>query len=141
VFGDIDSAKMTSTRFLLFRDSILKETTDSLFSVGQNEVLYKKSAQETNSYGNLAAYVQTGDYIFTDAGTGNLTIRLPPYRLDSYSMIIYDVDGHRPLFRINHFSDDELILDKGSFLIAGWYSYDLYQDGKLKQQGRFLVSK
>jgi hypothetical protein len=143
VHGDIDSVKMTNALFLNFRDSILSETVDSLFAIGQNEVLYKKFVKETiPPPENIApTYVQTVDYIFTDPATGNLTIKLPPYQLDSYSMIIYALDGHTPLFKIRHFSDDELILDKGSFLDAGWYNYDLYQDGKLKQQGRFLVPK
>ena len=140
VFGDIDSSKMASARFKMFRDSVLNETADSLFSVGKNAVLYKKFVGPS-SESLAAAYVQTGDYIFTDAATGNLTIKLPPYQLDSYSMIIYDIEGHKPLFKIKHFDDDELFLDKGSFLDVGWYSYDLFQNGKLKQQGRFLVSK
>lgn len=141
VNGDIDPTEMPGSRFRNFRDSIINETADSLFYVEKNEVLYKKSGQGNVQSVSAAAYIPMGDYVFTDVATGNLTIKLPPYQLSSYSMIIYDTDGRKPLFKIRHFSDDELILDKGSFINTGWYNYDLFQDGKLKQQGRFLVSK
>jgi hypothetical protein len=35
----------------------------------------------------------------------------------------------------------QLVLDKADFIHAGWFSFDLFEDGKLKEKNRFYIPK
>jgi hypothetical protein len=70
---------------------------------------------------------------------GNVVIRLPQNNLDAFSMNIYQLDGHTIFFKISHFDYAEIILNKSSFLRPGWYPYELFENGKLKESNKFEV--
>ena len=55
-------------------------------------------------------------------------------------MFFYEEDGTE-LFRIKTIKEPELILDKTDFIHAGWFSFELFEDDKLKERNKFYLSK
>ena len=43
------------------------------------------------------------------------------------------------LFEIKNPKEDDLILDNTVFVHGGWFSFDLYEDDKLKEHNKFQV--
>lgn len=136
--GD-ETGKLHINQLRRLKDSVLYNTSDSLFFIDTHSVLYKK-------FNSIAAVIQAptntltqvSNYLFQNTD-GNVVIRLPQNNLDAFSMIIYQPNGHTVFFKINHFDNSEIILNKSSFLHAGWYPYELFENGKLKERNKFEV--
>ncbi len=45
------------------------------------------------------------------------------------------------LFELKEINDRKFKLDKTNFYKAGWYKFELYEDGELKEKNRFLLPK
>ena len=78
-------------------------------------------------------------YIFTDE-KGYLQIALPKARVRNYRLTIYDSDN-TVLFAVNRIQETEFLLEKGNFLHAGWFNFELFEDGKLLEANRFYIQK
>jgi hypothetical protein len=46
-----------------------------------------------------------------------------------------------PLFEIREVRDAVLLLDKANFMQAGWYLYEIYEDGKLLEKNKLFVGR
>lgn len=125
-------AVLNFEQFKLFRDSIITKTKDSLFTVGDDAVIVKPYIPSTTWMASI--------YVFTDR-TGNVVVKLPSAKEKKYALIIYDTDNATPLYSIKHFSDSELILNKASFVHAGWFTFELYEEDKLKERNRFYLQR
>ncbi|MDE1191667.1 MAG: hypothetical protein PW786_05970 [Arachidicoccus sp.] len=120
-------------------DSVLNNTTDSLFYVSDSTVNYKKfNAIAVVNSAPATSLVPVSNYMFLNA-TGDLIIRLPEKEASDYSMIIYEPGSTAVLYKIGHFSDSEIILSKSSFVHTGFYPYELFENGKLKERNRFQI--
>jgi len=78
-------------------------------------------------------------YVYTDT-KGYLTISLPKAAVNQYKLIIYDTDGSI-LFTIEHIRETELIVEKVNFLHAGWFNFELFENGLLMEQNRFYIQQ
>lgn len=79
------------------------------------------------------------EFVFTNE-KGSVVVKLPKAKLKTYKLIIYDTDLS-PLFTIQKVPETELILEKGNFLHEGWFRYELFEEGKLLEKKKFLISK
>lgn len=124
-------AKLTYRQFAVFRDSIVNETRDSLFSINPQEILLK--------YFNPYNIWIPSQYVFTNR-EGNITIELPYAREKKYRLEIFD-ENKKHLFSVNKISDTELIMEKVNFMHAGWFFFELYENDKLREKNKFYVAK
>ncbi|MDP1845064.1 MAG: hypothetical protein Q8K64_16745 [Sediminibacterium sp.] len=82
---------------------------------------------------------QGSEFVFTNE-KGSVVVKLPKAKLKTYKLIIYDTDLNQ-LFTIQKIPETELILEKGNFLHEGWFGYELFEEGKLLEKKKFLISK
>ena len=115
--------------FLKFKDSIIAKTKDTLYAYENDIIVWKQFIPEPSW--------QFSEYVFT-APKGHLVIQVPLYKKHKYKIIFYD-DTNEEALRINHIKADYIILEKSNFIKAGWYSFELYEDDKLKEKNKFLL--
>lgn len=72
--------------------------------------------------------------------SGNILLMLPEAGPKLYSLKFYD-ENKILLFEIKKIKEDGLVLDKANFLEAGWYDFELFEDGKLKEKNKVLIPK
>lgn len=117
--------------FHKFRDSILYRTKDTLVSVNPYEIALKPYVQKTDWVPSI--------YVFTDRD-GYVTIHIPDVRKNNYQLIFFDSDNHE-IFSIKHLEYPQLVLDKADFIHSGWFSFELYENSKLKEKNKFYLQK
>ncbi|HTH32114.1 MAG TPA: hypothetical protein VL946_12265 [Lacibacter sp.] len=79
------------------------------------------------------------NYIFT-GDDGNPVIRIPNALSKKYSVRFLKENGAQ-LFVIPKITDTYLTLDKVNFMKSGWYHFELFEDGKLKEKNKFLITR
>lgn len=88
---------------------------------------------------NNASTWKPSTYVFCN-GKGTPTILLPAVRKHLYRLVFKEETGVT-IFEINAIKDVETYLDKANFVHTGWFLFDLYEDGQLKEQGKILIQK
>jgi len=114
-----------------FRDSVLKRTKDTLAFVDADTILIK-------SFVPKEVY-KISSYVFT-AKDGNINISLPEAGTRKYSVKFLELDSS-PVFDLKEIKDVFLIIDKTNFIHAGWFRFELFEDGKLKEKNRLFIPK
>jgi hypothetical protein len=114
-----------------FRDSVLKKTKDTLAFIGADTVVIR-------SFVPKEVY-KISNYVFT-AKDGNINISLPDATTKKYSVKFLEIDSS-PVFDIKEIKDVLLIVDKTNFVHSGWFRFELFEDGKLKEKNRFFIPK
>jgi hypothetical protein len=75
--------------------------------------------------------------VYTTAD-GNVNINLPDAQQKKYSVKFFEPNGVF-LFEIDQVKLPFLILEKAIFLHSGWFNFELYEDGKLKEKWSFFI--
>lgn len=78
-------------------------------------------------------------YVFTEKD-GNIRIALPDILLHKYALKFFE-ENNSFVFEIKLIKDPSLILDKANFLHSGWFRFELYEDGVLKEKNKFFIPK
>jgi hypothetical protein len=79
-------------------------------------------------------------YVYT-ARDGNVKISLPEEeKPKKYSVKFFDADGTF-LFELKEIKTNTFKLDKSNFYHAGWFHFELYEDGKLLEKHKFYLDK
>ncbi|HTN08957.1 hypothetical protein [Agriterribacter sp.] len=76
-------------------------------------------------------------FVFTNAD-GDITIVLPPGRLSNFTIKFYEENGNA-LFQVNAVKEHIFTIDKSNFLHAGWFTFELLEDGMLKEKNKVRV--
>lgn len=77
-------------------------------------------------------------YTFKD---GYVRVRLPDdEKTKKYSIKFFEDNGNF-LFELKDIKEKEFKLDKTNFYHAGWFRFELYEDGKLLEKHKFLLEK
>ena len=113
------------------RDSILNKTKDTLAYKTADTLLIKPFIPKIVYKPSL--------YVFTTK-EGNVTIALPDVTNKKYNVKFFEDDA-TPLFELKQVKESPLTLDKANFLHAGWFRFELYEDGKLKEKHKFYIPK
>ena len=78
-------------------------------------------------------------YVFT-AKDGNVNISLADFSKKKYSVQFFEED-HTPLLEIKNINNKLLIIDKTNFMHSGWFRFELYEDGKLREKNKLFIPK
>ncbi|WP_123848435.1 hypothetical protein [Chitinophaga lutea] len=76
-------------------------------------------------------------YIYTTAD-GNVNIRLPQAPQKKYSIKFFEPTGTF-LFEVEQVTEPFLILEKATFMHAGWFNFEIYEDGKLFEKWSVFI--
>ena len=76
-------------------------------------------------------------YTYND---GYIRINLPDEEDKKYSIKFFTGDD-KLLFELKDIKEKNFRLDKTSFYHAGWFKFELYEDGKLKEKNKFFLPK
>lgn len=123
--------------FLLFKtgkfffSKTFKVTIDSVAT--PVPVAATKPVEKTNE----VEVFKPSTYVFTNA-KGNINIHLPDADKKKYSLKFFEATGEE-IFDIKKIKQPTLILDKSNFLHGGWFHFELYEDGKLKEKWKFFL--
>jgi hypothetical protein len=116
-----------------FRDSMATYTRDTLYVVNNYRLMIRPFA---------VRYIwRPSSYVYTNS-KGYVSIMLPLYKQHRYRIVFYEGEAQNTeLFEIKSVKEAELVLDKANFMHAGWFSFELYENDKLKEKNKFLLSK
>jgi hypothetical protein len=114
-----------------FRDSVVTKTKDTIaFSTGDTILLKPFVPKEV---------FKPSKYVYTERD-GNISVSVPNVLFHHYSIKFFD-EKSVPLFDITEVKEATLLIDKVNFLRSGWYKFELYEDGKLKEKHKFFIPK
>jgi hypothetical protein len=114
-----------------FRDSIVLKTKDTMTFKSVDTILIKPFVPRE--------VYKPSKYVFAD-NSGNVVIMLPDAKSNSYAVKFYE-DDKTFIFEVKHIKEPYLVVDKTNFLHAGWFRFELYDDGKVKEQHKFFIPK
>ncbi len=114
-----------------FRDSVINRTKDTLLFNNIDTVVIKPFVPKP--------VYKPSQYVFTEKD-GHVSISLPLALEKTYSIKFFE-DDNTDLFEIKKVTKPQLILDKSNFHHAGWFRFELYEDGTLKEKHRFFIAR
>lgn len=114
-----------------FRDSIAYATKDTLVLASADTIVLKPFVPKE--------IYRPSKFVFTEK-YGNVMIALPDASSKRYTVNFFD-DKRNELFEIKEVKSTALIVDKSNFVHAGWFWFELYEDGKLKEKNRFFLPR
>lgn len=71
---------------------------------------------------------------------GNVRINLPDTDEKKYNIKFFD-EANSFVFEIKEVKQTPVLLDKANFYHAGWFKFELYEDGKLIEKNKFKITK
>jgi hypothetical protein len=77
--------------------------------------------------------------IFT-AKENNIVIYLPEAALKKYTAKFFN-EKEELIFEMNKIEDSYLIIEKVNFVHAGWFYFEIYENGKLIEKNKFFIAK
>jgi hypothetical protein len=128
--------QLDGNRVRSFSDSLMRQTKDTLLFVNADTLLIKPYIEPPVEKKDV---YKISPYVFT-AKDGNVNITLADWNKKQYSVRFFEED-HTPLLEIKNIKDPLLIIDKTNFLHSGWFRFELYEDGKLKEKNKFFIPK
>jgi hypothetical protein len=128
---DVIIGQFNQQDYKRFRDSIIYQTKDTLFAISATEILIKPYAAKE--------MWRPSQYIFTTR-EGFINIKLPNTNTHHYRVVFFEEDGTQ-LFELGRVKESSLIIDKANFVHSGWFIFDLYEDGRLKERNKFYVAR
>jgi len=115
-----------------FRDSVFTRTKDTIAFSSVDTILLKPFVPKE--------VYKPSKYIYTEKD-GNITINLPSAGAAHHYSIKFFEDDNSPLFEIAEVKEPLLLIDKVNFLHSGWFKFELYEDGKLKEKHKLYIPK
>jgi hypothetical protein len=129
--GDKITGRVSETDFKNFYDSIVQQTKDTLVFKSVDTILVKTFIPKV--------IYRPSQYVYTERD-GNIAISLADAPKKQYSIKFFE-ENETELFEIKQVKDAFLTLDKSNFLHSGWFWFELYEEGKLKEKHRFYIPK
>ena len=77
--------------------------------------------------------------VFTDKDN-NINIILPDYKTNKYVIKFFD-EKNKHLFNLQNINEGFLILEKMNFRHAGWFFFEIYEDGGLFEKNKIFIPK
>ena len=124
-------ATLIDGEYTRFKDSIMYRTKDTLYPLSTDTVMIRQYVQP---------YVwKSSVYVYTDK-EGYVVINLPDASNKKYELRIMEEDN-TPVLELKQIRNPYLTLDKANFYHAGWYKFELLEDGKIKDRNKILIPK
>lgn len=112
-----------------FKDSITWKTKDTIYSLGNDEVLIKRYVPKATWHASATIF---------STHRNEVCVHLPWIKQHRYRIVFYNELGDE-LFQLRNFKDPDFTLDNSNFQSSGWYFFDLYEDDRLKEQNKFYL--
>ncbi len=119
-----------------FSDSLVKQTKDTLLFVNSDTLQIKPYLE---IYKEPKEVYKLSPFIFTTKD-GNVTISLADYNHKNYFVAFYETDTTLVL-QVKDIKYPMLIIDKTNFGHSGWFRFELYEDGKLKEKNKLFIPR
>jgi len=134
----------TDIKKVLQADSIVLEKIDSVFKVNPEKAM--KIIRYVDQVAKPIQKIEhtTKDDIFNPSGfiftnsEGNLVIALPDVHKKKFSLHVYTKEG-APVFEMKNIKEPLLQIDRSNFYKSGWFKYELYEAGRLREKNRFYI--
>ena len=117
--------------FRKFRDSLLFNTKDTMMYVSVDTIIIKPFVPKE--------IYRASRYVFTEK-FGNVMIVLPDAATKKYSVSFFE-ENNRPLFEINEVRTTSLTIDKSNFVHSGWFWFELFEGGRLKERHKVFIPR
>jgi hypothetical protein len=124
--------QVSEKAFRKFRDSIVLKTKDTMTFKSLDTILIKPFIPKE--------VYKPSRYIYTTERDGNVAISLPDAKSNHYSIKFFE-DDKTFLFEVKQVKETWLVVDKTNFMHAGWFRFELYEDGKIKETHKFFIPK
>ncbi len=128
--------QLPGTQVSRFSDSLIKQTKDTLLFVNADTLQINPYIEK---YKEPKEVYKISSYVFT-AKDGNVTIALSDFNHKKYFVAFYETDDS-PVLEVKDIHDAVLIIDKTNFGHSGWFRFELYEDGKLKEKNKLLIPR
>lgn len=79
------------------------------------------------------------EYVFSDP-EGNVSLSFPEAGRKKYRIQFLMPDG-KPYLTVDNLKEPMLTLDKANFQRSGWYEFDVYEDGNLKERNKVFIPR
>lgn len=129
------------------RDTVIMQVSEKTFKRFRDSIVLK--TKDTMSFKNLDTIVikpfvpkevyKPSKFVFTER-EGNVAIVLADAKTSEFAVKFFE-DDKTFIFEIKHVKEPFLVVDKSNFLHAGWFRFELFEDGKVKEQHRFFIPK
>jgi hypothetical protein len=123
--------RLASSSLKRFKDSILTKTKDTLLFADADTILIKVFVPKE--------VYKISNYVFTSKD-GNVTISLPDAQAKKYTVKFLETDLS-PVLEVKDIKNIILVVDKTNFVHSGWFRFELYEDGKLKEKNKLFIPK
>jgi len=124
-------ATVIDGEYLRFKDSIMFKTKDTLYPQSSDTILILQYVQPF--------VLKSSIYVYPDKD-GYVVINLPEALQKKYELRIFEEDN-TPVLELKHIKHTYLTLDKANFYHAGWYKFELLEDGKVKDRNKIFIPK
>jgi hypothetical protein len=119
-----------------FSDSLVKQTKDTLLFVNADTLQIKPYIEK---YTEPKEVYKISPFVFISKD-GNVTIALADCSRKKYVVAFYETDNSTVL-EVKEIHDPVLIVDKTNFGHSGWFRFELFEDGKLKEKNKLLIPR
>jgi hypothetical protein len=119
-----------------FSDSLVKQTRDTLYFVNADTLQIKPYVEV---YKEPKEIYKISPFVFAGRD-GNISIALPDCKTKKYFVAFFETDSTL-VMEVKDIRDPVLIIDKTNFGHAGWFRFELYEDGKLKEKNKLLIPR
>lgn len=124
-------ATLMTKQFFRFRDSIMRQTKDTLYQLSEDTIL-------------LGIYIppfiqRTSEFVFTDRD-GYIVIKLDPSDKKRYDLVFMEED-ETPVLELKNIREPYLILDKTNFYHGGWFKFELRENGKIRERNKIMLAR
>jgi len=122
--------KVEEKNYKHLRDSIITKTKDTLFNVDKNNLIIKPFVPKP--------VWKPSSFVFTNEKSNNVELHFLGCKQHKYHVIFYD-EGGKEFFQLKNIKDPVLTLDNSNFMHAGWFTFDVYEDDKLKEHNKLEI--
>jgi hypothetical protein len=128
--------QLAGNRVGRFSDSLIKQTKDTLLFVNADTLQIKPYIEK---YIEPKEVYKISPFVFTGKD-GNVTIALADCSRKKYFVAFYETDNS-PVLEVKDIRDPVLVVDKTNFGHSGWFRFELFEDGKLKEKNKLLIPR
>jgi len=112
-----------------YKDSVKFKTKDTILNIGIDEYLIKPFVPKP--------VWKPSPYLFTNE-SGYTILKVPEILKHHYKIVFKEENGTE-IYTLNSIKEDYLLVEKSNFPHAGWFYYEMYQDGKLFDKNKFFI--
>ncbi len=114
-------------------------TAQPVYDPKQSNVKIQPKPQLPVINNNTEIITYPSHRIYT-AKDNNIVIYLPEAAIKKYIIKFFD-ENDIPVFELNKITESYLILERVNFLHAGWFHFEVYENGKLIEKNKFQIAK